>query len=268
MDDFETVRVRLLKVAPDDAKALGIALSRSRFVARGTDGVEAEGLKALADAFDAVLDGYADVFGLTNFSKVPGKKLRLRAHLVPVITKPPHFAPQFAWHSEIDFPVVDARGFSSPTEQGQFLFYGLCHELGHVIAMWGDTKDEEDRHAWAHYTGVVLVEELSKRKLPALEKARDGKWRSLAKEREELVKEPVEAKERERWKRMKAFVGVHDLVGARAVGEAINAMEAAGKVLRVNRVRYYRVGDFEEAVCATEAGRKKVKELRGVIGGK
>ncbi|MBK7875000.1 MAG: hypothetical protein IPJ77_04490 [Planctomycetes bacterium] len=26
MDDFETVRVRLLKVAPDDAKALGIAL--------------------------------------------------------------------------------------------------------------------------------------------------------------------------------------------------------------------------------------------------
>src|SRR5689334_21776902 len=37
VDDFERVRARLAQVAPDDARKLGIALSRPRFVARGTD---------------------------------------------------------------------------------------------------------------------------------------------------------------------------------------------------------------------------------------
>lgn len=260
MDDFERVRARLAQVAPEEAKKLGIALSRPRFLARGTDGVEAEGLAAVADAFDVVLDGYADVFGLTTLSKVPGKKLRLRAHLVDAITRPPHFAPQFPWHSEIDFPVIEAKTFTSPTPKGQFQFYGLCHELGHVIAMWGDTKNEEDHHAWAHYTGVVLVEELSKTKHDALKGLRDVRWRSLTKEREELAKPPDE-EEKERHRVLKLLVLLHDLVGPKAIGAALNALDEAGKHLRVNRVRYYGLADFEKALCATEAGKKKAKEI-------
>ncbi|MBI5363841.1 MAG: hypothetical protein HZA53_11730 [Planctomycetes bacterium] len=260
MDDFELVRARLAQVAPGEAKQLGIALSRPRFVARGTDGVEQEGLAAIADAFDVVLDGYRDVFGITNFSKVPGKKLRLRAHLVDAITRPPHFAPEFPWHSEIDFPVIEAKTFTSPTPKGQFLFYGLCHELGHVVAMWGDTRNEEDRHAWAHYTGVVLVEELTKAKGEAVKGLRDARWRSLTKAREELAQPPDE-EGKERHRVMKLLVTLHDLVGPKTIGSALNALDDAGKHLRVNRVRYYSLADFEKALCATDTGKKKAKEI-------
>jgi hypothetical protein len=268
IDDFERVHARLVAVAPDAAKKLGIALSRPRFLARGTDGVELEGLTALADAFDAVLDGYADVFGITGFSKVPGKKLRLRAHLVGEIKRPPHFAPQFRWHSEVDFPVLDPKDFASPTAKGQFQFYGLCHELGHVIAMWGDRSTEEDHHSWAHYTGVVLVEELSKAKKVDVAKLRDVKWRSLSKERARLVEEQVAPGLQDRDRVLALLVELHDLVGPKAIGEAMNALDAEGKHTRVNRVRYYRMADFERALAATPAGKPKAKAIRAAFAGK
>jgi hypothetical protein len=50
---------------------------------------------------------------------------------VEQITQPPQFAPQFPYHSEIDPPVIHPDRFRSPTEKGQMMFYGLCHELGH-----------------------------------------------------------------------------------------------------------------------------------------
>jgi hypothetical protein len=129
------------------------------------DGVEESGLVAVSDAFDEVLDAYEHTFGFHELSKVPGKKLRLRVHLVPEITKPPHFAPQFAWHSEIDYPVISATDFASPTKKGQFLLYGLAHELGHVVAMWAPTTVEDaDHHAWAHYCGATIVEDLAARR--------------------------------------------------------------------------------------------------------
>src|SRR5262245_30509534 len=158
MADFESVRKQLATVAPDSAAKLGTAVSRPRFVVRGIGAFDAGYLEGFADVFDGVLTGYDEVFGFKEFSKVPGKKLRVRVHLEPAITKPPHFGPEFPWHSEIDFPVDDGTKFSSPTAKGQMLFYGLCHELGHVVAMWGDLKTMEDKHAWAHYTGVVLVD--------------------------------------------------------------------------------------------------------------
>ena len=36
---------------------------------------------------------YDEVFGFAEYSKVPGKKLRVRVHLEERITRPPHFAP-------------------------------------------------------------------------------------------------------------------------------------------------------------------------------
>lgn len=270
VDDFERVRARLAQVAPDDARKLGIALSRPRFVARGTDGVEKEGLEALANVFDLVLDEYDVVFGLTSFSKVPGKKLRLRARLVEKITAPPHFAPQFPWHSEIDFPVVDARALASPTPEGQMLFYGLCHELGHVLAMWGDRDHEEDHHAWAHYCGVTIAEELTRARKddPALAALKDARWRSLHVERALLTEKkqaPGLADERSV---MALLVALHDLVGPRAIGAALVAMEKAEKLTRVNRVRHYRMKDFEDALKATDAGKAKTKEIAALFAGK
>ncbi len=267
VDDFERLRARLTALDAVRAAELGIALSRPRFLARGEDGMQAEGLTAVAAAFDLVLDGYAEVFGLTDFSKVPGKKLRLRVHLVDKITRPPHFAPEFPFHSEIDFPVIDAKGFTSPTQQGQFLFYGLCHELGHVIAMWGDRQNEEDRHAWAHYTGVVLVEHLAKTQpdAPALKDVHDVRWRSLEFERKQLAAKKVVPGGKHVDAVMARFVELHDTVGPKAIGEALNALDAKHKHLLVNRVRYYSMRDFEQALIATKAGKRAKKKVEAAF---
>lgn len=267
IDDFDRVRARLAALDPARAGELGIALSRERCLALGQDGVQPAGLAAVADAFDLVLDGYAEVFGLTAFSKVPGKKLRLRVHLVDQITRPPHFAPEFPFHSEIDFPVIDADGFASPTKQGQFLFYGLCHELGHVIAMWGDRQHEEDRHAWAHYTGVVLVEHLAKqhKDAPALQNVRDVRWRSLEFERKQLAAKQVAPGAKDADTVLARFVALHDAVGPKVIGEALNALDAKDKHLLVNRVRYYAMKDFEQALLQTKAGKKAKKKVEAAF---
>jgi hypothetical protein len=268
-DDFAALRTRLAGVDAALADEVGIRCSRPRFVAIGTGGMTEKGLAHVADVFDLVLDGYADVFGLVAFSKVPGKKLRLRVHREARIEKPPHFAPQFPWHSEIDFPVVDADAFQSPTADGKFLFYGLCHELGHVIAMWGDRRNEEDRHAWAHYTGVVLVEHLlGKHKgHAALQGVRDGRWRSLEFERKQLAAKKVVPGPQDADTVFARFLALHDALGPRALGEAIAALDAAGKHQLVNRVRYYAMRDFRDALLATKAGRAKKREIDAAFTG-
>jgi hypothetical protein len=264
--DFERVRENLQSTSPEVAKRLGLALSRPRFVLRGFDGVEDKGLERIAAALDEILTAYDQVFGFQEWSKVPGKKLRVRVHLVEKITEPPHFAPQLPWHSEIDFPVVDPDGFSSPTADGKFQFYGLCHELGHVIAMWGDANKEEDHHAWAHYTGVAIVEHLAERKdEPALEGLRDVQWRSLSLERHRLHdgKHPPGRDDRDSVTSL--FIAVHDLLGPRAIGDAINALDKEDKRLRVNRVRYYELDDFATALRATPAGKAQAAKLRALF---
>lgn len=267
LPDFELLQARLAALAPERADQVGIAVSRPRFVAIGTHGMAREGLVAIADVFDLVLDAYDEVFGLDGFSKLPGKKLRLRVHREAKITKPPHFAPQFPYHSEIDFPVVEADAFHSPTKEGQFLFYGLCHELGHVLAMWGDRQNEEDRHAWAHYTGVVIVEHLAGKGLPPLRELRDVRWRSLEVERKRLAAKKVVPGPQDADTVFARFLALHDAVGPKAVGEALAAMDRAGKHTRIQRVRYYAMRDFQQALLATKAGRAAKKAVEAAFAG-
>lgn len=263
MDDFERVRARLVRLAPDEATKLGIAVSRPRFLLRGVDGLEAPALESMAGTLDLVLDAYADVFGFTTWSKVPGKKLRVRARLVERIERPPHFAPQFPWHSEIDFPVVAKDAFRSPTADGKFLFYGLCHELGHVRAMWGDVKDEADHHAWAHYTGAVIVEHLAgaAEHADALRELRDAKWRTWTIELAELDERKARPGTTDRDSVSALLGALHGELGPRALGDALASVDRAGKTRRVNHVRYYVLADFEAALVATPAGKKSAKRI-------
>jgi hypothetical protein len=188
-------------------------------------------------------------------------------HLVEKITRPPHFAPQFPWHSEIDFPVLDAVKLESPTPQGHFQFYGICHELGHVIAMWGDRERQEDHHAWAHYTGVTIVEHLAEEKKaePALAPLKDARWRSLSRLREELAQAGTKPGLGDEQAVLALLVGLHDAVGPRAIGEALNALDQEDRRLRIQRVRYYSFDAFGKALRATEAGRKAKKELDRIL---
>jgi len=248
--DFEAIRKRLLAVAPDSAAKLGTAVFRPRFIVRGIGAFEAGWLENFADVFDGVLAGYDEVFGFKEFSKVPGKKLRVRVHLEPAIKAPPHFGPEFPWHSEIDFPVADGTKFSSPTPQGQMLFYGLCHELGHVIAMWGDAKKMEDQHAWAHYTGVVLVEHLAQKAggKPWMANLRDVNWRSLKLEREKADNQVPPSLTGSYGAVMALLMGLHDSVGPKTMGAALNRLDEQNRHRRVNHVRYYSFADFRKAL--------------------
>lgn len=268
VSDFDAIRQRLEQVSPEDAKKLGRVVSRPRFIVRGI-GEFADGyLNQFADVFDAVLVGYDEVFGFAEFSKVPGKKLRVRLHLEPEIKQPPHFAPEFPWHSEIDFPVSDPTEFRSPTPKGQFLFYGLCHELGHVIAMWGDLQTMEDHHSWAHYTGVAIVEHLSNKlkDAPLMQPLKDVRWRSLEIERK-LPANQVPPSLQSAPGVMKLLLDLHDSAGPRAIGDAINFLDREGKSRRVNRVRYYRFADFRRAMAATMKDETKKKAALALMDG-
>ena len=271
LGDFERARKRLEETSPDHARRLGTALSRPRFILRGIGGLETPYLERFADVLDAVLAAYDEVFGFAEWSKVPGKKIRVRIHLEEKITRPPHFAPQHAFHSEIDFPVVDAKAFRSPTGDGKFLFYGLCHELGHVIAMWGDgrsrnNEEDEDLHAWAHYTGVTIVEHLSKSGAPELFRdLKDVRWRSLEEERKRLQATEPSLEDHDGVLRL--LIALHDKVGPRAIGAAINRLDREDRRLRVNRVRYYTFRALEEALVKTLAKPEEKRAAAAVIPG-
>lgn len=264
IDDFEKVRARLTKLAPEEAKKLGIAVSRPRVLLLGRDGVEKDGLTSVADALDLVLDAYAAEFAFAEWSKIPGKKLRMRVHLVPKIENPPHFAPEPPFHSEIDFPVIDAHQFASPTKDGQFLLYGMAHELGHVIAMWGKSaQDEEDHHAWAHYTGLVIVEWLAKNRADAapLKLANDARWRNTVIERDKLVAARTRPGLGSKEEVLELLFELHDMVGPKAIGAAINALDAKDERPRVNHVRYYTFEALGNALRALPTSKKKLRDL-------
>jgi hypothetical protein len=267
VEDFDRARDRLVEFDPERAAELGVALSRDRALLIGLGGLEVEYLEHFAEIFEDVLDGYDEVFRFREFSKVPGKKLRVRLHLETEIRRPPHFAPQYPYHSEIDFPVIDGVRLDSPTKKGQFLFYGLCHELGHVIAMWGDRSNEEDHHAWAHYTGVVIVEHLAnRRKKPKwLSHCRDVQWRSLKAERKRVEGTEVSLDDRDGV--MAFLIALHDLVGPEAIGSAINHVDEKDARLRIKQVRYYRFKELRDGLQAAIKSKEKRKLMERLFPG-
>lgn len=265
MEDFAKLRSRLEQSSPDAAAELGTALARPRFLVRCIGEFEPGYLESFADDFDLILDAYADLFGAWEWSKVPGKKLRVRVHLEPEITSPPHFAPQYPFHSEIDFPVINPAELTSPTEAGQFLFYGLCHELGHVALIWGDRSNEEDHHTWAHYTGVLVVEHLSSRANSKLKRRlRDVRWRSL--EREIEAHEDVEPNLETREGTMATWLALHEAFGPPALGNAFRFLEEENRLLRINHVRYCTFAHLRRALSSTLGKNKRLhKKLKAIL---
>lgn len=247
-EEFARLQARLQKAAPARLDEPGTALSRPRFLLRGFGGLDDAYLAMFAEVFDGVLDAYDATFGFREWSKVPGKKIRVRLHLEERITSPPRFDPGFPFHSQIDFPVVDSAVFQSPTERGQFLLYGLCHELGHLVAMWGDRNDEEDLHTWAHYTGCVVVDALSRADPPPswMKSLGDGRWRSLETLRTEVGEAKPALLDREGV--LALWLALHDTAGPRNLGAAVNLMDAEKTGPRVNGVRYYGVKDLRMAL--------------------
>ena len=257
-DEIAKAEKALRKGSPEHAAKAGRYISRPRFLLHALR-VEDSFAEEFARAFEGVLETYDKVFGFAEFSKVPGKKIRVELHR-EARPRAPHFAPQFPFHSTVDFPVAKGGEFRSPTPDGKFYFYGLCHELGHLIAMWGDRRTEDDHHAWAHYTGVVLVDACAKK--PFAKNLRDQRWRSLEKERKRLESVAPSAKDRDGV--LKLLISLHDLVGPKRIGAALNLMDEKNMGHKINQVRYYWLKDLEKALLAgskSSAETKKIAKL-------
>ena len=258
-DELERIEAALREGAPEAAAAFGHWIDRPRFLMHAA-GVRDEFAEEFAGVFEGVLSGYDRTFAITEFSKVPGKKIRLLLHMEEK-PGPPHFAPQYRWHSTIDFPISNDEAFTSPTADGKFLFYGLCHELGHVIAMWGDRGNEEDHHAWAHYTGIVVVEACSDEKWA--KKLRDVRWRSVDVEEKELADLAPSFADRKGV--LKLLLALHELVGAPGIGAALNRMDEREMGHRINHVRYYSMADLEGALVSVARSKKEAARIRATF---
>lgn len=263
LEDFEALRDRMVELEASLDATASRAVSRERFLVIAENGLSAEWAEDFADVCDAVLDAYDELFGFEEWSKVPGKKMRVRVHLEDEVTKPPHFAPHFPFHSEIDLPVLDAETFRSPSADGKFFFYGLCHEFGHLIAMWGDRGTQEDHHSWAHYTGVVVCEHCSEAKsFTWKDDLRDARWRSATKERERVAAtDPSKAGADEV---LAMLFALEDLVGTKGIGEAMNLAHAKGRGHRINHVRYLWFDDLAWALAKT-APKKRRKDVKALL---
>ncbi|MFH2002559.1 MAG: hypothetical protein ABIK28_23000 [Planctomycetota bacterium] len=110
--------------------------------------------KAVANLYECCHQVLEKEFGLKDsFCVVPGK--RLHVHLLAGEERELQL---FTSPESTDFPLVVntmptwKRGLSPPDQGGPHIVYGLCHELGHVLMGWMDS-----RHQWAHYVGSKLV---------------------------------------------------------------------------------------------------------------
>ena len=147
---------------PDLARRLGRFEESEHFLARVV-GAGPEWGKAAVRLGEAAREGYEELFGLRELSKTPGKKVRILIHVDPSFERPRlYFHPGHPYHSELRYEVPDERYLR--LEGKQRIVYGFCHELGHMLAMWGEhQKVEDDRHQWAHYTGCTVVDEVYER---------------------------------------------------------------------------------------------------------
>lgn len=82
-----------------------------------------------------------------RLSKLEGKKVRILIHLDPERKRTRlFFHPSPPYHSELRLEISDAKQLTLAGRQR--LVYGFCHELGHMIAMWGEYPGvEDDKHA-------------------------------------------------------------------------------------------------------------------------
>jgi hypothetical protein len=76
------------------------------------------------------------------------------------------------------------------------------------------------------------------------------RWRSLAVERANAaLRVPPSTKSYE--STMALFLALHDQIGPKAIGAAINRLDADGKSRRINRVRYYTFAELRRALAGT-----------------
>jgi len=159
VERIEPLRAQIAELDADLAARLGSFAASKHFVVRVV-GVDPKWGKSALDLAEAARAGYLELFGFSHISKVPGKKVRILIHVDPSIEKSRlFFHPTPMYHSELRYEMPDEKYLTLAGQRR--IVYGFCHELGHMVAMWGKYREvEDDKHAWAHYTGCLVVEKV------------------------------------------------------------------------------------------------------------
>ena len=127
--------------------------------------------------------------------------------------------------------------------------------------MWGDRRTHEDHHAWAHYTGVVIVDACEQAAFA--KRLRDRRWRSLEVDDKKLAAVEPSADDRDGVLRL--LLDLHELVGPKKIGAALNLMDEKHMGHRINAVRYYGLADLQKALLADKASRKQKKKIKSLF---
>lgn len=144
------------------------------------------------------------------------------------------------------------------------IVYGFCHELGHMVAMWGEYRGvEDDQHAWAHYTGCLVVEEV-------YERLGDEPWpgwtafqrRASGKTRLEKQVRDVTPGNGSYEEILALFYAISETHGTEVYGEAWKWLERKRRFRRRNGVCYLWLRDLRDALAATLPG-EKAREVAG-----
>ena len=130
--------------------------------------------------------------------------------------------------------------------------YGFCHEMGHMAAMWGQYRvKEDDKHAWGHYTGCLIVEEVYKKlgnqpwpTWTSFQRRASGKPRLLGQVEGQTpgtgTYESI----------LTLFHTIGEEFGTDIYGKAWQWLEAKKRFRTINNVRYLWLRDLRDALIA------------------
>lgn len=257
----------LRKIDAKLADRLGHFEESKHFLAR-VAGADAKWAEAAVKLGEAAREGYLARFGFRDISKVPGKKIRIVIHLDPAIAQTRlYFHPTPLYHGEIRYEIPDEKFLT--VSGGRRVVYGICHELGHMLAMWGDyfKKIEDDHHAWAHYTGCHVVEEVYER----LGNSPWPTWTAFQRKASglERLRKEVEGVKPGKGSRegvLAILDAVGEDLGTKIYGEAFAWLEKQKRFRRINNVPYLWLKDLEEALTRV-APREKAARVREIFAG-
>jgi len=111
--------------------------------------------QALLRLMECAHDSLTKRFGMKSVGAVPGKKIHLRVELRKGEDLTLFTSPSSKDYSLIVFKGEPERALKAPGHGGPHSVYGFCHELGHVLIGWQDS-----RHQWAHYLGSMILEDV------------------------------------------------------------------------------------------------------------
>ncbi|MHC4251353.1 MAG: hypothetical protein ACYS9X_19710 [Planctomycetota bacterium] len=223
--------------------------------------------KAALRLAEAARQGYVDIFGFDSISAIPGKKIRILIHVDPAVRAPRlYFHPSPRLHGEMRYEMPDGKYLTLAGRRR--IVYGFCHELAHMLAMWGEYRvNEEDRHAWGHYAGCMVVEavydSLGNEPWPtwtAYQRRASGVAR-LRKQTEGRAPgtgsyEAV----------LSLFRAIGDDFGPEVYGKAWTWLERKRRFRRTNCVRYLWLRDLKEALLDT-VPKSKAARVREIFAG-